>query len=123
MKRPQEHIVNDPLGVLSSGALDVACQIVHMEPSANGTLVDLVTLEPYQRGDTRVPAGTPVNLAFGADRSDPARLNMESTMTLWDVACTTVHLHVGNAPEGLRYHFTGGDRTLTVLVRPRLSAN
>jgi hypothetical protein len=125
MKRPQEHIVNDPLGVLSSGALDVACQIVHMEPSANGTLVDLVTLEPCDRdgGGASVPAGTPVTLAFGADRSDPARSSIESTMTLWDVACTIVHLQVGNAPEGLRYRFTGGERSLTVLVRPRLSAN
>lgn len=114
--------MKDPLGVLSSGARDVACQIVHMEPLAHGTLVDLVTLEPCDRGRARVPAGTPVTLAFGADPSE-ARSSVESTMTLWDVACTAVRLHVGNAPEGLRYHFTGGGRSLTVLVRPRLSAS
>lgn len=117
--------MRDPLGVRSSGVLDVACQIVHMQHLAHGTLVDLVTLEPCDRGRARVPAGTPVTLAFGADPSDQARSSIESTMTLWDTTCTPLQLHVGNAPEGLRYHFTGGDRFLTVLVedRPDLSPN
>jgi hypothetical protein len=103
----------------------VACQIVHIEPLARGTVVDLVTLEPCDRGATRVPAGTPLTLAFGSGPAEETRSSLESAMTLWESTCTPLRLHVGDAPEGLRYHSVGGDRFLTLLVadRPGSSAN
>ncbi len=108
--------MRDPLGVWTSGELEVVCQIVHIEHRPRGTLVDIVTLEPCLRGIDPLPAGTPLALGFGTDPTDAARADLESVMTVWEATCALLDLHVDDVPSGLRYHFTCGDRYLTLLV-------
>lgn len=111
--------MRDPLGVWTSGALDVACQIVRVEHLAHGTLVDLVTLEACDRGRERVPAGTPLALGFGSEPSEDTRTSLETVMSDWESSCALLHLRVDDVPLGLRYHFSSGDRFLTLLVQDR----
>lgn len=111
--------MKDPFSVWTSGRLHVVCQILHVEHLDNGTLVDLVTLEPCARGETRVPAGTPLALGFGADPLAESRVELESIMTHWETAGALLDLDVEDVPGGLRYHFTSGDEQLILLVEGR----
>lgn len=115
--------MKDPFKVWTSGRLHVVCQILHVEHLDNGTLVDLVTLEPCARGEARVPAGTPLALGFGSDPLEDSRAELESIMTHWETAGALLDLDVDDVPGGLRYHFSCGDEQLILLVeghRPEL---
>jgi hypothetical protein len=100
----------------------VVCQIVRVEHLPHGTLVDIVTLEPCRRGTDRLPAGTPLALGFGSEPSEDTRSSLETVMTLWDTTGALLDLHVEEMPLGLRYHFSCGDRFLTLLVEDRPAA-
>jgi len=109
-------MVRDPFGVWTSGRLQVVCQIIHVEHLRKGTVVDLVTLEPCDRGLERVPAGTPLSLGFGAEPSTDAQLELEAIMSHWEAGGALLDLQVEDADDGLRYQFSCGDEQLILLV-------
>jgi hypothetical protein len=108
--------MHDPFDVWTAGKLRVACQIIHVENMHNGTLVDLVTLEACDRGLERIPAGTPLSLAFGIERSAESRVQLESIMTYWEAGSAVLRVEVEDVPGGLRYEFSCGDEQLILLV-------
>ncbi|HEY8545547.1 MAG TPA: hypothetical protein VIL36_10885 [Acidimicrobiales bacterium] len=108
--------MRDPFGVWTSGRLQVVCQIIHVEHVDKGTVVDLVTLEPCDRGLERVPAGTPLSLGFGSEPATEAQLELEAIMTHWEQGGALLDLEVDDVPNGLRYQFRCGDEQLILLV-------
>lgn len=94
----------------------MTCQIIHVENLQNGTLVDLVTLEPCDRGLERIPAGTPLALAFGIERAAESRAQLEAIMTHWETGGAVLHVEVEDVPGGLRYEFSCGNEQLILLV-------
>jgi hypothetical protein len=112
----ERDLVQDPFDVTTSGNLEVVCQIIHVEHLQQGTVVDLVTLEPCERGLERVPAGTPLALGFGSEPSGDARAELESIMTHWETGGALVSLQVEDVPGGLRYQFSNGNELLVLLV-------
>lgn len=110
--------MQDPFDVWTAGRLRVACQIIHVENLPNGTLVDLVTLDPCTRGPESVPAGTPMALAFGIERSADSRAQLEAIMTHWETGGAVLNVEVEDVPGGLRYEFSCGNEQLILLVDP-----
>lgn len=108
--------MKDPFGVWTSGRLRVVCQIIHVEHLRKGTVVDLVTLEPCDRGLERVPAGTPLSLGFGSEPMTDAQIELEAIMGHWEAGGSLLDLEVDDMPDGLRYQFSCGDEQLILLV-------
>jgi hypothetical protein len=108
--------MRDPFGVFTSGRLNVVCQILHVEHLNKGTVVDLVTLEPCDRGEARVPAGFPLALGFGSEPDESTRFELESIMTHWEAGGSVLDLEVADVAGGLRYQFSCGDEQLVLLV-------
>jgi hypothetical protein len=108
--------MRDPFDVFTSGTLRVTCQILHVEHLAKGTLVDLVTLEPCDRGVERVPAGTPLALGFGSEPQENTRVELESIMTHWEQGNALLEVEVADVAGGLRYEFSCGNEQLVLLV-------
>ena len=94
----------------------MVCQIIHVEHLRRGTVVDLVTLEPCDRGLDRVPAGTPLSLGFGSEPMTDAQMELEAIMSHWEEGGALLDLEVDDVPEGLRYQFSCGDEQLVLLV-------
>jgi len=108
--------MRDPFSVFTSGKLSVVCQILHVEHLSKGTLVDLVTLEPCDRGLERVPAGTPLALGFGSEPQEDTRFELESIMSHWEQGGAMLDLQVDDVAGGLRYQFSYGNELLVLLV-------
>jgi hypothetical protein len=89
---------------------------MHVEHLRRGTVVDLVTLEPCDRGPERVPAGTPLSLGFGSEPMTDAQMELEAIMSHWEEGGALLDLEVDDVPEGLRYQFSCGDEQLILLV-------
>jgi hypothetical protein len=95
--------------------MQVACQVIHVELQRGRTWVDLVTLEPCDRGRVRLPAGAP--LALGFDSAHGGFLTqLEAVMSHWESDGAVLDLEVDDARGGLSYQFSCGDEHLTVLV-------
>jgi hypothetical protein len=94
--------------------LRFVCQIIRIDRDADGTVVDLITLEPTTLRSSRLAAGTPFTLGFTADRD--AQDELDGTLLGWEQACSTVDLGVDDVPTGVRYEFSSGHRMLVVTV-------
>jgi hypothetical protein len=70
---------DEPVRRWHGSRLRVAGQIVHTDRVPDGTLVDLITLEPCQWGGDRVAAGTPLTLGFTATKPE-AQAELDGTM-------------------------------------------
>lgn len=95
--------------------LRVACQILHIDEVADGTLIDLIALEPSEWDGHRVAAGTPFTLGFAAVKAE-AQSELEAMMRVWEDACAVLDVVVDEEPDGLRYEFISGHHQLVVTV-------
>jgi hypothetical protein len=110
--------VRNPFGPWTFRLHRVACQIVYVEHTEMGMVVDLVTLEPSRYGQERVPAGTPLALAFdaraiGADGSGGTALAM--LLTCWEQEAAVVDLVIDHDRGGLRYELSSGHDRLVLV--------
>ncbi|HYZ97103.1 MAG TPA: hypothetical protein VE575_00030 [Acidimicrobiales bacterium] len=105
----------EPFQEGQSTHLRVSCQIIHREREADGTLIDLVTLEPTTFAGMTVPAGTPFPLAF-AGGAPGALHEVDARMRLWEEACAVLDVAVGEDPRGVRYEFAAGHQQVVVTV-------
>jgi hypothetical protein len=95
--------------------LRVACQIVHLERTSAGTLIDLVTLEPTTLEGQEVASGTPFALGFEGGDAAIVR-ELDATMRRWEQACAVLDVAVDPCPGGLRYEFATGHNQVVVTV-------
>jgi|SRR5919106_5165472 hypothetical protein len=95
--------------------LRVVCQIVRIDRDSEGTIVDLITLEPASVHGTPVSAGTPFTLGFTADHPQ-AQDELDGALRRWEQTCATLDLGVDDMPTGMRYEFSSGHRMLVVTV-------
>lgn len=103
----------------SSPRQQTACQIIHVDDSDEGMLVDLVTLEASTRGDRSVPAGTPLVLDFDVQPvSENWGLEALALLLLqrWEEDCALVDLVVDDDSAGRRYELTSGDEQIVFIV-------
>lgn len=95
--------------------LRVVCQIIRIDRDEEGTVVDLITLEPSTVGSARLAAGTPFTLGFATDQPR-AQEELDGTLRRWEQACAALDLGVDDMPSGMRYEFSSGHRMLVVTV-------
>ncbi|MGH9211577.1 MAG: hypothetical protein ACRD2C_12970 [Acidimicrobiales bacterium] len=103
----------------TSGRLQVACQILHLDRLDHGTLIDLVTLEPCERGDEPIPAGTTLSLGFDYEPLRDGQAELEAVVGRWERKGTVLEVKVHDAPTGICYQFSSGDNQLILLVEER----
>jgi hypothetical protein len=111
--------VKDPFSVKTSGRLRVACQILHVDRLDHGTLIDLVTVEPCERGMEHLPAGTALSLGFDYEPLRDGRAELEAVVGKWESQGTVLDVEVRDAPTGICYQFSSGDNQLILLVEER----
>lgn len=108
--------MTDPFGAWSSGGVQVACQVVHLEGPVDGTVIDLVMLEPWRNGIEHLPAGTPLAIRFGTGAVVEDSRRLRAIMARWEQLCAVVTFTVEQAPGGLECRFSSGDLDLVVTV-------
>jgi hypothetical protein len=107
--------VRNPFAQRNSSHLRVVCQIVRVATGPDGTLIDLITLEPLLRDGERLAAGTPFALTFTA--AEPAaQVELDATVRVWEQACAVIDVAVDESPAGLRYEFATDHHQLVVTV-------
>jgi hypothetical protein len=111
--------VKDPFGVKTLGQLQVACQIMHVDRLEHGTLIDLVTLEPCERGVEHLPAGTPLSLGFDYEPLRDGQAELEAVVGRWEDKGTVLKVEAHDAPTGICYQFSSGENQLILLVEER----
>lgn len=109
-------MMEDPFGVRTVGALRVACQIIHIGHRDGATLIDLVTLEACIRGETELPAGSPLTLGFEARYQHDDRTALENVVGGWETSDAVLRLEVADLPGGICYQFTDGDEQLLLVL-------
>lgn len=99
------------------GGVHVACQVLRHESQLDGTVIDLMTLEPYMDGVEQVPAGTPVALRFGSRPLDDIR-KLDVIMSRWAQRGTVLRVTIDQAAGGLHFRFSADDLDLLVVAAP-----
>ena len=114
--------MRNPFGPWTFRLQGVACQIVYVEHAAEGadegTVVDLVTLEPSTHGHEPIPAGTPLALAFDAraiGASGSGRAALAMLLTCWEREDAVVDLVIDHDRGGLRYELSSGHDRLVLV--------
>lgn len=113
--------VKDPFGVRTRGELQVACQILHLDKLENGTLIDLVTIEPCSRQGRHLPAGTALSLSFDYQPMRDGQAELEAIVGNWESNGTVLDVGVHDVPTGICYQFRSGENQLILLVEERRS--
>jgi hypothetical protein len=108
--------VDDPFGVRTAGDLTVTCQIIHLGQRAGATLIDLVTLEPCDRGDEQIPAGTPLTVGFETNGAGRDCAALERVVRDWQASDAVLVLEVLGVTSGICYVFTDGIELLRLVL-------
>jgi len=95
-----ERRVTDPRRV-AARRVDVRCEVVRVDPCAQGAIVDVVTLEPCDLGRWSVPAGTPLAVRFVAGGRGAGVF--DDTPQLWHDMTSVVTLRARLTRRGVRY--------------------
>ena len=96
--------------------VDVRCQVVRVDPCAQGAIVDVVTVEPCDLGIWSVPAGTPLALRFVAG---PRGLGaFDDATETWRDGTSVVTLRARTTRRGVRYTIGAGPSRLVGRARP-----
>lgn len=96
-----------------------ACQLMFLEESPRGVLLDIIPLETLAIDGTVVPPGLPLSVSFLPSNDRRAHGTMVALFERWLADNRILDLDVGVAAEvgGLRYVFTLGDEQLVLDVR------
>ncbi|HEX6238173.1 MAG TPA: hypothetical protein VFZ68_13325 [Acidimicrobiales bacterium] len=96
-----------------------ACQLMFLEDSPRGVLLDIIPLETLAIDGTVVPPGLPLSVSFLPSADRRAHGDMVALFDRWLADNRVLDLDVGVATEigGLRYVFTLDDEQLVLDVR------
>lgn len=96
-----------------------ACQLMFLEESPRGVLLDIIPLETLLIDGTVIPPGLPLSVSFLPSEDRRAHGDMVALFDRWLTENRVLDLDVGVAAEigGLRYVFTQGDEQLVLDVR------
>lgn len=96
-----------------------ACQLMFVEDSPRGVLLDIIPLEALAIDGTVVPPGLPLSVSFLPSDDRRAHGEMVALFDRWLEDNRALDLDVGVASEigGLRYVFTRDDEQLVLDVR------
>lgn len=109
-------MMEDPFGVRTVGALRVTCQIIHVGRRDGATLIDLVTLAPCTRGETELPAGTPLTVGFVSRYTHEDRVALENVVGEWETRDAVLVLEVADLAGGICYQFTDREEQLLLVL-------
>jgi hypothetical protein len=95
------------------------CQLMFLEESPRGVLLDIIPLEALSIDGTVVPPGLPLSVSFLPSHDHRAHGDMVALFDRWLEDNRVLDLDVGVAAEigGLRYVFTRDDEQLVLDVR------
>jgi hypothetical protein len=109
-------MMDDHFGVRTVGGLQVTCQIIHVGHRDGATLIDLVTLAPCERGETQLPAGTPLTVGFESRYMHEDRMALENVVGGWETSDAVLLLEVADLAGGICYQFTDGEEQLLLVL-------
>lgn len=95
------------------------CQLMFLEESPRGVLLDIIPLEALSIDGTVVPPGLPLSVSFLPSDDQRAHGDMVALFDRWLEDNRLLDLDIGVAAEigGLRYVFTRDDEQLVLDVR------